>query len=41
MTTFEMAKQNYDRGLWTKEMLDALAEKGKLTKADVKKITGG
>lgn len=41
MTTFDIAKQNYDRGLWTAEMLAALAGKGKLTKNEVQKITGG
>ena len=31
MTIFDMAKKNYERGLWTVEMIRALAEKGKLT----------
>lgn len=41
MTTFELAKQNYDRGLWTAEMLEALAGKGRLTLDEVREITAG
>lgn len=38
MTIKDMAKKNYDRGLWTVEMLSALVDKGKLTQADVDEI---
>lgn len=40
MTTKEMAQKNYDRGLWTKEMIAALVKKGALTVDDYKEITG-
>lgn len=40
MTTKEMAQKNYDRGLWTKEMIAALVKKGALTADDYKEITG-
>lgn len=40
MTVKEMAKKNYDRGLWTIEMLDRLVEIGKLTQIEFKEITG-
>lgn len=40
MTLKDMAKKNYDRGLWTREMLQALVEKGKLTKAEAEEIIG-
>ena len=33
MTNAELAKKNYARGLWTDQMLDALATKGKITEA--------
>lgn len=39
MTTKELAKKNYERGLWTDEMLAALASKGKLSDEDFKEIT--
>lgn len=35
-----MAKKNYERGLWTIEMLDRLVEIGKLTAVEFKDITG-
>lgn len=38
MTLKEMAKKNYERGLWTVEMLSALVDKGKLTQVDVEEI---
>lgn len=38
MTLKEMAQKNYERGLWTVEMLSALVDKGKLTQADVEEI---
>lgn len=40
MTIKEMAKKNYERGLWTVEMLAALVAKGKMTEADYNEITG-
>jgi hypothetical protein len=40
MTIKEMAKKNYERGLWTIEMLDRLVEIGKLTSEDFTEITG-
>jgi hypothetical protein len=42
MTTKELAKKNYDRGLWSREMLKALVAKTALsfTAADFEEITG-
>jgi hypothetical protein len=40
MTVKEMAKKNYERGLWTIEMLHRLVEVGKLTAIEFKEITG-
>ena len=40
MTLKDMAKKNYERGLWTVEMLAALVEKGKLTQENVRELTG-
>jgi hypothetical protein len=40
MTTKEMAKKNYERGLWTIEMLHRLVEVGKLTAIEFNEITG-
>lgn len=40
MTVKEMAKKNFDRGLWTIEMLHRLVEVGKLTAIEFKEITG-
>jgi hypothetical protein len=40
MTIKEMAKKNYERGLWTIEMLDKLVAVGKLTAIEFKEITG-
>jgi hypothetical protein len=40
MTIKELAKKNYERGLWTIEMLDRLVEVGKLTAIEFKEITG-
>lgn len=40
MTTKEMAKKNYDRGLWTDSMLGNLVSKGKISASDYKEITG-
>ena len=35
-----MAKKNFERGLWTIEMLDRLVEIGRLTAEEFKEITG-
>jgi hypothetical protein len=40
MTIKELAKKNYEKGLWTIEMLDRLVEVGKLTAIEFKEITG-
>ena len=40
ISNYEMAKRNYDRGLWTDGMLRKLTEKGKLTPEEYKQITG-
>lgn len=40
MTVKEMAKKNFERGLWTIEMLHRLVEVGKLTAIEFKEITG-
>lgn len=40
MTVKEMARKNYERGLWTIEMLDRLVEVGRLTAEEFKEITG-
>ena len=40
MTNFEMAKKNYERGLWTDTMLQTLVKKGKLTSDEYKEIVG-
>ncbi len=41
MTNFELAKKNYDRGLWTGDMLQKLVSKGKLTQEECRTITEG
>jgi hypothetical protein len=40
MTIKEIAKKNYEKGLWTIEMLHRLVEVGKLTAIEFKEITG-
>ena len=40
MLVKEMAKKNFERGLWTIEMLDRLVEIGRLTAEEFKEITG-
>lgn len=40
MTNKEMAMHNYDRNLWTDDMIAKLVAKGKLTSADYEEITG-
>ena len=37
----QLAKRNYDKGLWSSEMLDKLATKGAITKAEATKIKAG
>lgn len=39
MKTFDLAKKNYERGLWTDDMLAKLVVKGKLTSAQYEEIT--
>jgi len=41
MGNYEMAKRNYDRGLWTISMLEKLVEKGKLTQEEFDSIVNG
>lgn len=38
--TFEMIKQNFDRGLWNKQMVAVCVTKGVITKEQYKEITG-
>ena len=40
MSNFEMAKKNFERGLWTCDMLSTLVKRGKLTVSEFKEITG-
>lgn len=40
MTNMEMAKKNFERGLWTEDMLKRLVEKEKISAKDFKEITG-
>lgn len=40
MSTFDLAKKNYERGLWTDSMLRKLVEKNKLTTAEYEAIVG-
>lgn len=40
MTNKEMAKKNFDRNLWTEDMLRRLVENKKLSEADFEEITG-
>lgn len=37
---YKMAKKYYEDGLWDKNRLKALVEKGKLTEDEYKEITG-
>ena len=37
---YQKAKEKYESGAWTKAMLKVLVEKGKLTAAEYKQITG-
>lgn len=36
----DIAKKNFERGLWTKGMLKALVTKARLTAEEYKEITG-
>ena len=38
--TFEQIKKNYDRKLWNKQMVAKAVEKGAITAAQYKEITG-
>lgn len=40
MTTKDIAKKNFERGLWSVEMLVKLVNKGKLTSTDYEEIVG-
>lgn len=40
MTTKDIAKKNFDRGLWSIEMLVKLVNKGKLTSSEYEEIVG-
>ena len=40
MKIADMAKKNFERGLWTVEMVAALVAKGKLTAEEYREITG-
>lgn len=40
MTNFEMAQKNYNRGLWTDDMLAKLVAKNKITEEQFAEITG-
>lgn len=38
--TYELVKRNYDRGLWTAQMVRLAVKKGVITKEQFKEITG-
>ena len=38
--TYELVKRNYDRGLWTAQMVRLAVSKGVITKEQFKEITG-
>lgn len=38
--SFEMIKRNFDRGLWTEQMVRVAVRKGVITKAQFEEITG-
>ena len=40
MSTFDLAKKNYERGLWTADMLLKLVDRGKLTQEQYIEIVG-
>lgn len=37
---FNMIKKNYDKGLWSKQMVKMAVKKGVITKEQYEKITG-
>lgn len=37
---FKMIKKNYDKGLWSKQMVKVAVKKGVITKEEYKDITG-
>ena len=37
---FKMIKNNYDKGLWSKQMVKMAVKKGVITKEEYKEITG-
>lgn len=39
-SNYDIAKHNYERGLWTASMLEKLVERGKLTQAEYEDIIG-
>lgn len=38
--TYELVKRNFDRGLWTAQMVRLAVRKGVITKKQFKEITG-
>lgn len=38
--TYELVKRNFDRGLWTAQMVRLAVRKGVITKDQFKEITG-
>ena len=38
--TYEMIKKNYDKGLWSKQMVAVAVKKGIITPEQYKEITG-
>lgn len=38
--TYELVKRNFDRGLWTVQMVRLAVRKGVITKEQFKEITG-
>ena len=37
---FEIVKKNYDKGLWTKQLVRMAVRKGVITKEQLREITG-
>lgn len=37
---FKMIKRNYDKGLWSKQMVKMAVKKGVITKEEYREITG-
>lgn len=37
---FNMIKKNYEKGLWSKQMVKVAVKKGVITKEEYKEITG-